>query len=281
MFFAVYVEGHDDGGESPEGDRQLVGVEEVVEDAVDVICQQGESECQCHAGRVGVFGGAVDAHAGGEGGEEQQRHQCHARHSLLGHGTYVFAVGVAQVAGVGADGRELVGALVAGVEELVGARAAAEHGLFFPHAEGRRPAVQSLEVRGIGRNVGDALHLVGQRVARVLLVLAQLVEYVALVDEEQPHAEAEHQHHPLDFHAHADEHVDADGSRYANPCRAAVAEEQANAKSCKQRQRQHAAPAFHAVREDEIEGRGQHQRNDAAVGRMVVVEGFHDAVQRL
>ena len=34
---AIYVEGDDDGSEGPEGHRELVGVEEVVEEAVDII----------------------------------------------------------------------------------------------------------------------------------------------------------------------------------------------------------------------------------------------------
>lgn len=45
-------------------------------------------------------------------------------------------MGVASVARIGADDGELVAALIAGIEELVGARATPHDGMIAPKAEG-------------------------------------------------------------------------------------------------------------------------------------------------
>ena len=280
-FFAIYIQRHNHSRERPEGDGEFVRVEEIVEDTVYVVGEQTEGEGDGHIGHLAVAGSAVDAHAGGKGGHEQGYHQGYARHPLLGHGADVFAVGVAEVAGIGADGGELVAALVAGIEELVGAGAAAHDGTLLPHAQGRGPTVETLQVAGIGGDVGDAFDLPGKVVGAVLVVLAKLVEDIALVDKEDADKEAEEHDHPLDLHAHAHQDVDAYGPQHAEPCRTAVGEEQAHHQEGHDGQREEAPPAFAVAADDEVEGRRQEEGYDAAVGGVVVVEGFHDAVERL
>lgn len=113
------------------------------------------------------------------------------------------------------------------------------------------------------------------------MVLAELVEHVALIYEEYSHTQCEEQYHPLYLHAHADKEVDSDGTNHADPCRATIGEEEADAESGKKQESQHTEPSALSAREDEIESGGQHQGNDAAVGCMIIVEGPHDAVQGL
>ena len=66
----IEVERYYDGGKSPEGDGELVGVEEVVEHAVDIVGEQAEGEGEGHIGYAPVAGATVDADAAGKGDEE-------------------------------------------------------------------------------------------------------------------------------------------------------------------------------------------------------------------
>ena len=113
------------------------------------------------------------------------------------------------------------------------------------------------------------------------MVLAQLVEHVALVDEEHSHPQAEEQHHPLHLHAHADEHVDARRRHHTDPSRAAVAEEQTSAEQREKQQCECPLPAFPASAKDKVDRCGDKQCYGTTVGRVVVVEGAHHAVEGL
>ena len=204
FLLAVYVERHHYGSEGPEGNGEFVGVEEVVEHSVDIVGEQAESEGQGYIGHLFVFGGAVDTDTGGESGHEDAYYQGYTREALFGHGADVFAVGVAQIAGIGADGGELVAALVAGIKELVGAGAASHDGSFFPHADGRSPTVEAFQVAGIGGDVRYGLDLTCKVVGAVLVVFAQLIEHVVLVYEKYADTDAEQEHHPLYFKSKTD-----------------------------------------------------------------------------
>ncbi len=100
-------------GHCPEGNAELVGVEEVVEEPVNVIGEQAERERQSKLveGFVGCL--AVGADTCDEGQSEDAEHEECPWYSLFGEWPDVLAVGVAQVAEVGTDGGTLVGLLIA------------------------------------------------------------------------------------------------------------------------------------------------------------------------
>ena len=111
-----------------------------------VICQQAHRQHESQMTQPTVFGSAIDAFTGEEGGDKQSKHQQCSWHSLLSQRSYVLAVGVAQVAIVGADNRHHLRLLIWAIDELVGSGAYACDGMLAPHAEGGVPAVETLQV---------------------------------------------------------------------------------------------------------------------------------------
>ena len=175
----------------------------------------------------------------------------------------------------------MIAALIAGIAELVGAGTASQHGVLFPHAQRRCPAVEPLQIAGIGGDVRNALDLSGQVVGTVLMVLAQFVEHIALIHEKHADTQSEQQHHPLHLHSHAYQHIHANGTQHTQPCGAAVGEEQTHQQQRHDGKRQQSRPTLAGSAEKEVERCRQHQCNHAAVGCMVIVEWLHDTVQGL
>ena len=196
---------------------------------MNVICEQSEGEAErhvCHTA-VTLLEGAVNTHSSGEGDSEHKHHRHSAQHSLLRQRPYVFAMGVAEVAGVGADGGELVRALVAGIHKLVCAGAPARYGTFVEHAQGRRPTVETLEVGGVGGDIADGLYLVGDVVRRILTVFAQLIHHICLIGEEKSYGHGATEQHPPHFHAKTDGEIDGHCAQNAYPRRTRVRQHQA------------------------------------------------------
>ena len=209
------------------------------------------------------------------------QHQQRTRDALLGERTYIFAVGVTHVAVVGADDRHHIRPLVGAVDELVGTRADTRQGLLLPHADGGAPAVEAFQVRGVGGDIGDGLHLVGQRERRVLLVLAQLIHDVVLEGQEEAQQHGGAQRKPAETHTEAHESIDKDGSHHADPRRTAVAEPQTHKQQAQQPHRHDALPQQRLGLEGKVNRQRQHQGDDAAIGCVIVVEGAHHMVQHL
>ena len=182
----------DQGGEAPHRDGQLVGVHEVVEEAVDEITEEGEGGSQDQNFGFLVLATAVGLQAAIDGDDDEDDDQERTHHALLGQGTEVLGVGVAAIAGVGADDGLLLRHLVGGIHKLVGAWAPAEDGALVEKTEGRLPTVDALKVGGVGGDVGDGLDVLHQVARSVLVVLLQGVDDLVLESEEQAYQDHHH-----------------------------------------------------------------------------------------
>ena len=135
------VECGDDGESAPEGQRQFVGVQEIVEAAVNEIGNQGKCHHQTQY-LVGPVGGMVigtDARV--QTAEEQRKDSEHSGDAGFGAGANIFAMGVASVSEVRGDNCSISAFLERCILKLVSAWTPTDYGTFAYHAESRNPAV--------------------------------------------------------------------------------------------------------------------------------------------
>lgn len=222
---------------------------------MDIIGQQAQRERQCHIGDALVRSCAIDTDACGKSDHENGDHESSPRDALLRKGTYIFAVGIAPISRIGGDNGELIGALVAGIEELIGAGAAPQKRMILPKAYGRRPAIEALQVGSVGRDIRNRFHLTRQIVGGILVVFPQFIEHIGLIDEKDAHENAEADHHPFHLHAHPHSHIDGYDSQDAEPRRTAIGEEQAHEEQAEDAEEEKFGPAFAVAAEDKIERR--------------------------
>ena len=58
------------------------------------------------------------------------------------------------------------------------------------------------------------------------MVLAQLVQHIALVYKKHANHQAKQHYHPLHFHPHANKYIHPNGTQHTDPCGTAIREEQ-------------------------------------------------------
>ena len=180
-FFLVRVEnvnGGNQGGKAPHGEGQFVGVQEVVKETVDEIADEGEGGTQYQDLGLFVLATAIGLQAAIHRHDDQNQYEKRAYDALFGQGTEILGVGIAAIACIGADDGLLLRHLIRRIHELVGAWSPTKHRTLIEQTEGRLPAVDTLEVGGIGGDVGDGLY-VFHKVARSILARF-LISYITI-----------------------------------------------------------------------------------------------------
>ena len=166
-----------------------------------------------HLGRL-VLAARVGLDATGHGDDDQHHHKERTHQSLLGQGTEILRVGVAAIAGVGADDGLFLRHLVRGIDELVSTRTPTKHRPLVEQSKGRLPAVDALEVGGVGRDVGDALDVLHKVARCVLVVLLQHVDNLVLEGKEQADQNYNSGSNPMELDAQ--QHANQDGQQQAD-----------------------------------------------------------------
>ena len=145
-----HVDGSNECGKAPYGNSQFVGVKEVVEEAVNEIADESQSGSQNQY--LGFL--VLAAFVGGQAAIHRYDHQDHDQQRpnepLFSQRTEILGVGIAAVAGVGADDGLLLRHLEGRINELVSAWPPAENGALVEQPEGRLPAVYALKVGSVG-----------------------------------------------------------------------------------------------------------------------------------
>jgi len=99
----VDVEHNKDGNETPDRNRKLVGVEEVVQQSMDEIAEQGKRYREGDNSDAFLFGPFVNFKSGIHDQYHQQHHDEHAKQAHFGQWPDKLTVRISFVAGVGAD----------------------------------------------------------------------------------------------------------------------------------------------------------------------------------
>ena len=177
-FLHPQIRHSDDGKGSPEGQRQLVGVEEVVHASVYKVGDEGQGHHEGQQPIVGVLGMIVGAQTGIKDYDKHHHDRQGTRDAGLGARTDIFAVRIATVTEIGGDDGLVLTLLIGGILKLVGAGTPSHHRPLLDHGEGRVPPVQSLHIGGVSGDVGHRLDMLHKRGGGVLAVATHLVEDV-------------------------------------------------------------------------------------------------------
>ncbi len=118
------------GGEAPDGDGQFVGVQEVVEEAVDEIADEGEGGTQDQDLGLLVLATSIGLQAAIHRHDDQNQHKERPHNALFGQGTEILRVGITTVTSIGADDGLLLRHLIRCIHELVGAWSPTKHRTF-------------------------------------------------------------------------------------------------------------------------------------------------------